>query len=690
MSQPHPPLHSETMETNKQRARKKANKLESRKKVDNNPYVPHDPDIISPQLRTRTNAAASDGNSSYYDNLWLQSFLSYEKETNDTAARKDLSKFIELPGSAVHPHAQNHLQQVGVKSSKKSHERRHVKEMRKTLLGNKQQTVRKSMEGPLPYVDANNKISRVLKHMKLKTNKEDMQASGLNEFYKLVARETAAAIILQTQCRRVLATVYVRRFTLETAQATKIQCFVRQCIARRRLQELQCAKLKATLSRERIVRLYVGRCRRRKQIKLEHNAAVICQSTVRMYFAKRLLLSMKLQHSWEVNQSRWKMLSVRLAFADMRINFYARQIQRNVRRRLAQKRVASMYTKHSKAALQIQCCWRRFDAQLRNRDILYERSIEQRCNKIRVTTSEHHYWTQKVEELKAPVKLQIKADMELQQTNVIEERRQKYEEIHALETHFEDQFNLLQQISPQEAEGGWEEQIKLNLADTRERITKAKLDLLFDIQVKLKSVEKKLDVISSNEKEAADSMNHWGNWRQAEQDALWNFQRHHDDEVAEKEKRKRIVDEQMRWAVTFFVPSGKPDKRKPLVVDSGSVGDRINELTDATALQLHKMQEINHLSRTWTPFQRMLDQFNQGSLFEDTRQYSQKEALHTSTLACPSKSNGGRGCMDSDKLDPFPQELPWHLLKSVRKERKEIECTDSTSGDETSGSGNNY
>jgi hypothetical protein len=639
------------------------------------------PNILSPQLRTKAAAA----HSSYYDNsdlnsVWLQAYLNYEKQKNDDAAQRDLAKFIDLAGSLVHPHAQKHLQQVAKHSKAKTQtlKNNRVREMQKKLLGNKQQSkhqaVRKSVGGPLPYVEANSKISRVLKHMKLKTNKEDMQVLRLNEFYKLVARETAAAIVLQSACRRVLATAYARQLALETAQATKIQCFARQFIARRLLQEVQKAKQKAALIRERFVRTYIARCRRRKQIKLENNAAVNCQSIVRMYFAKRVLLSLKLQHSWEVNQTRWNMLSMRLAFADMRINFYARQIQCIVRRRLAQKRVASMYKEHTKAALRIQCCWRRFDAQLRIRDIVYERSIEQRCNKIRIITSEHNYWTQKVEELNTPAKQQIKANLELQQAKLTEERRQKNEEIHALETHLEDQIYLLQQISPQEIECGWEEQVKLNLADTRERITKAKLDLLFDIQSKLKSVEKRLDVTLATEKAAADSMNHWGTWRQAEQDALWNVQRQHDDEIAEKEKRKSTVDEQMRWAVKFFVPSGKPDKRRPQALDPASVNDRIHDLAAAVSLQIEKIQEIQHLSRTWMPFQNMLDLFNQGSLFEclnrneDTR-YSQNEIVHQ-TLACPSTTNNGT--RQSGQLNPFPRHLPWHLLKQVREERKEI------------------
>ena len=647
-------------------------------------------DAISPQRRTNAIPRASgERNLSNYDDfssIWIQSFLSYEQDKNDNAARKDLSNFIELPGHLVHPHAQRHLKRINkTNSPKKIHERRHIKEMQNALLGSsKQQTTKRSvpkssMEGPLPYVEANTKISRVLKHMKLKTNKEDMQASRLDEFYKLVARETAAATVLQSSCRRVLATAYVSQLALETSKATRIQCFVRQFIARRVLQELQRAKRNATLIILRTIQLYVARCRRRKQLKLEHNAAVICQSTVRMHFAKRILVSMKLQYSWEVNQNRWKALSLRLAFADMRVNFYARQIQCIVRRRIAQKRVAVMYAEHSNAALKIQCCWRRFDAQLRYRDLLYERSIEEHCNKIRIITSEYNYWAQRFEDLKSPAKLKIKADMELQHANLMEERRMKYEEIRSLETHFEDQFNLLQQISPQEVEGGWEEQVKLNLADTRERITTAKLDMLFRIQVKLKSVEKKLDAIQSNEKEADDSVNHWGGWRQAEQDALWNFQRQHDDEVAEKERRKSIIDEQMRWTVKFYSASGKPDKRKPLIVGSNSdnmKNQRIDELSSAAALQISKQQEIIHLSKTWTPFQRMMDQFNGGSLLDGLTQGQDGDVQYSHhNMAHPAIRNTmNDGYVAGAKLNPFPQQLPWHLLKEVRDEQKEIDC----------------
>lgn len=653
--------------------------------------MPKSPNILSPQLRTNARTHSGSGDN-YYDNhdfcsVFLQSFLSFEKMKNDTAAQQDLSKFIELPSSSVHPHAQNHLQKKAKakhttkKSSPRHNEGRHIKNLRKTLLGgnNKQQQQQhRSTKGspPLPYVEANTKISRVLKHVKLKSKKEDMQASRLNDFYQLVQKETAAAIVLQSHCRRVLATVQVRQFANEMAQTIKIQCCTRQFIARKVLKELQRAKLKATLIRERVVRLYVARCRRRNQMKLEYNAAVTCQSSVRMYFAKRILRSKKLQHSWEVNQMRWQIISLRLTFANAHIikSLRAVQIQCVVRRRLAQTRVASIQSLYTNAAIRIQCCWRRYEAQQRNKQMLYERAVEQQCNKVRIMMSEHNYWKEKATTLQTEPKLQLKSDLEMQKANLIEKHRQKQEEICALETHFEDQANLLQEITPQEIEGGWEEQVKLNLVDTRERITNAKLEFLFDIQLKLKSVENKLNAIYSNEKEVSESVKNWGNWRQAQQDALWAFQRRHDDEVEEKEARKRIIDEQMKWKVRFTVPSGKP-KKQPRGVDvSMPTSGTLKTLADSTKLKMDRVQELSHLNRTWQPFEKM-----SSTLFEALRRQvvesNQQSVQHVDVAFTPtelSTSSNVTGIIGNN-LEAFPQRIPFEQIREAREEKKAID-----------------
>jgi len=84
---------------------------------------------------------------------------------------------------------------------------------------------------------------------------------------------------------------------------------------------------------------------------------------------------------------------------------------------------------------------------------------------------------------------------------------------------------------------------------------------------------------------------------------------------------------------------------------------------------------MNHLSRTWMPFQKMFDQFNEGSLFEGlyrnaaSQQRSENEACTSSSSSILRGNYAARGAT----LDPFPQKLPWYLLKEVRAEREKIE-----------------
>jgi hypothetical protein len=255
---------------------------------------------------------------------------------------------------------------------------------------------------------------------------------------------------------------------------------------------------------------------------------------------------------------------------------------------------------------------------------------------------------------------------------LIEKHRQKQEEICALETHFEDQANLLQEITPQEVEGGWEEQVKLNLVDTRERITNAKLEFLFDIQPKLKSVENKLNAIRSTEKEISESVKNWGTWHQSEQDALWDFQRQHDDEVEEKEKRKRIIDEQMKWKVRFTVPSGKPMKQSRGVDESMPSGT-LKALADATALKIGRVQELNHLNRTWQPFEKM-----SSALFEALQRQvvesNQQSVQHVDVAFTPTElsSTSNVTGVTGNNLQAFPQRIPFEQIREAREEKKAI------------------
>ena len=195
---------------------------------------------------------------------------------------------------------------------------------------------------------------------------------------------------------------------------------------------------------------------------------------------------------------------------------------------MAQRRVTKIFVLYTKSAIFIQSCWRRFVAQEQKGDIVYQQAVDKQCNNIRIIASENRYWKQKLEELIKPSKLQHKQDREAQKANLEKQRCGKYEQIHALEVHYRDQLQLQQQITPRSIAGGWEEQVQINLKDTRERITKVKLDLFFNVEKKLKAVVKEIDQIQRIEDEAKRTMNHWSAWQNAEWRNLECFERYHD------------------------------------------------------------------------------------------------------------------------------------------------------------------
>ena len=644
-------------------------------------------------IKRNENASA---NNQYYehqdfDSVWLSEFLSYEKTRNESIAKADLLNFTKLPGSTVHPHAEKHLLQqskcVRTQSCKKSSmsadERRRLNELSRQLNGKKKTTSKTTSKDGNPYLEANTKISRVLQHVTLQTNKEDMEASQLNEYYMLVVRETQAAIKIQCQCRRVLATRQARQFAREVSGATQIQTRARMLIARRLLEKLRYKKRRATEIRERLVRLFIARYQRRKLVEFENRAATLSQSTVRMYFAKCVMSQKRLQRSWEVNQKRWMALSIRLAWKDLRINFYARQIQCIVRKRLAKSRVERIFCLFSRSAVAIQCAWRRLAARIRTKDVVYRATVDKMCNKIRLIASEKEYWRLQVEKLSKPNKTERLSDLEAQKEKLKTELAEKRDQIQTLESHYKDQLEIQDQISPRSIASGWEQQIKLNLKDTRERITAAKLDLLFRIQINLNKVDRELEQLQLEQRDSKQSLDHWSNWHRVEQDRLWDFQRQHNREVEGKELRHAIVDQTLKWAVKHRVQSGKPDKRKPLV--NGPVDNEVVEnLIDGIKSKADEFQALQHAEHTFKPFQNFWDSLSAtisdlGDLPHPANNVANKSlVIQPAPVASTPVASTPVDEIDLKDASLYPQKkafqakLPFHLLEEMRKERIDI------------------
>jgi len=134
------------------------------------------------------------------------------------------------------------------------------------------------------------------------------------------------------------------------------------------------------------------------------------------------------------------------------------------------------------------------------------------------------------------------------------------QQIRTEETLLVEQRTLRQDLSPRSVEQGWLEQVERNIANTRESITKAKLELVFGVRRAIREAEVELQKRTDEVNDAREKRNRFAKWKDEELEELWDCQRQHDKVELLKSKRQSIADERRRWAVTWTVPSGKPEK----------------------------------------------------------------------------------------------------------------------------------
>ncbi len=129
---------------------------------------------------------------------------------------------------------------------------------------------------------------------------------------------------------------------------------------------------------------------------------------------------------------------------------------------MAKQRVSFILLVYTQSAILIQSSWRRFIAQERVGDAIYELSVDERCKKVRIIESERKYWKNQVDELTKPSNLSRQSNLEAQRVNLEKGRCEKYEQIRTLESHYRDQLQLQRRLTVREIGGRWDEQVRIN------------------------------------------------------------------------------------------------------------------------------------------------------------------------------------------------------------------------------------
>ena len=119
------------------------------------------------------------------------------------------------------------------------------------------------------------------------------------------------------------------------------------------------------------------------------------------------------------------------------------------------------------------------------------------------------------------------------------------------------------------------------------------------------------------------------------------------------------------------VPSGKPDKRRPLCHISNVDGDSISDIAKQN---LDNLQATAHLTNTFKPIQKMMNQCNNLDINDFQVKENVRGKVNTSHHHLPFTSQMATG--NHKRREPtqnFKKKLPWELLNRVRDERMAIQ-----------------
>ena len=544
------------------------------------------PSYHGSEAKQPTNGIAIDSSntSAELDALWMAGFLDHDRSTQDERTKAELRSLLSLPGSDILSHdILNILRRSQTKtkdhanSTLSSEEKEQLDAasrkllIKRKLLHSTSKAKRKSKSStPAPYHAANTKITKALRATAASApSPPEMQSDLLDHLFQINRKETAGAVAIQSIWRRRLSIHRMRNILLDNRSAKRIQTIVRGHLVRMRVRRIRQRLLLAALRCQRQYRCRKAWRRWRYNQQVERQAAAKCQSIARAWFAKRIAKEMRRQDAATKIQATWRGYQGRRLRVHLWLFKNATIIQCCRRTQLAKNIVAQIHQSKAAAATHIERWWRGHSARMRRDEILYRRTVESRSNQVRVLSSEEQFWSDHLAELEKRmasdecVEQWQKALAELPTKATALERQ-----IQTDETLLIEQRSLRQNLTPRSVEQGWLEQVERNITNTRESITKSKLELVFGVRRTIRQAEADLQQRTDEVSSARETRDRYAKWKDEELEELWDCQRQHDSAELAKSKLQAIADERRQWAVAFTVPSGKPEK------DEGALAEK--------------------------------------------------------------------------------------------------------------------
>ena len=308
---------------------------------------------------------------------------------------------------------------------------------------------------------------------------------------------------------------------------------------------------------------------------LENHAATIIQSLVRVYIAKNTLINLRRIRASDIITRTVKNYFQRIQTDHNAMENAALRIQRSVKRQIAKKQFKLLKDVITHATITIQCNWRGYSHRQIKNEFMQLRIVEHQKDQIRLLLTERDYSRGIFRSFKE----------KLNQNDEPTEGKKRQQCIHEkslITKIYDDEMNSIElqklaiRISPRSVSQGWKEQTEKNIAETRNRLTKLKLEYMFEYEKKSRKSESDIEKSLANYNDHNNRVAEINKMVDIHLEQLWkinHLKRHHGQD---RRRRQNIADEKRKWAMSFYSPSGKPFKLNTRCI-RGTTGSTLND-----------------------------------------------------------------------------------------------------------------
>ena len=417
---------------------------------------------------------------------------------------------------------------------------------------------KKTLNGTI-YKKENKKLRRAIRERRPVIREQRIRSKAMETLFEIERRQVVASIRIQRAWKKFLRLKFWKLYLIKVAAATKIQKIIRGSVVREFVRRWYKRKTFLVTLACSIARGALVRKQWRIQKHLEYLGSVLIQRIGRGWMARRRQLRVRKQRASENIQRVWRGVVARARADRMWLNKQVMLIQRIVRGHLGRKRHVALVARIDNAIRLLQRVYRGMLARHVRSEMLWERETAERTALITMLRNEDEYYSHLVAEQRKKV---VMSNFDAKARRARQNLDKSRDNVYGCEFDYLGFVDERRAVSPRAIRQGFTDALEENVDDWRRRVTRAKVECLFDHELtlrkvqeeqlkettKLENIEYRFQTIQEERQWALTSL-----WRR-------NSERKWQEET--REKQVKVASQKRKWRINFFTKTGKPDKQR--------------------------------------------------------------------------------------------------------------------------------